>query len=365
MNRSPRRSAVLALLAPVFVGAASCATHDAPRQRSEPVAAAPVWRGPEGSQRSAPLFGVEAPATRTASLTPAAPAPPPPPPRPVRETPMFDGATGDPVLWNDLLNRAAVSDVVIIAEVHGHERGLAVASAFFEDVLPRTAAALSLEFFERDEQIHIDDYLSDVTDEEAFKKATGRTAGNYPAGHREMVENAKRWGRPVIAANAPRRYVRLARTEGLDRLRALDEEQQRTFTVPGAMVEGGYRERFFELMQPMMAQPSHGASEESAPTAEEAKAKTESFYVSQNVWDATMASSIIEGIRGGNRPIVHVVGQFHSDFDGGLVTRLMAELPEANVLTISMVTEEAPAERPGEKEYGRAGVLVYVGAGEE
>lgn len=347
---------------PLLALLAACAATervDPERNRSQVVATSPVWRGPAGSERSTPLFGVEAPSSRTPTL------PPPPPPRPVRETPMFDGATGDAIDWNELLNRAAVADIVIIGEVHGHERGLAVASAFFEDILPRTAAALSLEFFERDEQIHVDDYLAGVTDEEAFKKVTGRTANSYPAGHKEMVENAKRWGRPVVASNAPRRYARLARTDGLDRLRGLDEEQQRTFTVPGAVLEGSYRERFFELMKPMMSQPSHGATDEEPPTPEEAEAKTESFYLSQNVWDATMAASIVDALQEGNRPVVHVVGQFHSDFDGGLVTRLRAELPQAVVFTVSMVTQDAPESGPSEEDYGRAAVLVYVGEAKE
>ncbi len=71
-----------------------------------------------------------------------------------------------------------------------------------------------------------------------------------------------------------------------------------------------------------------------------------------------MADSIIDALARGNRPIVHVVGQFHSDFDGGLVTRLRADQPAVNILTISVIDAPAP-ERPSEEDYGRAGVLVY------
>ena len=38
---------------------------------------------------------------------------------------------------------------------------------------------------------------------------------------------------PIVAANAPRRFVRLARTEGYDHLRdTLSEEQQRLLVIP-------------------------------------------------------------------------------------------------------------------------------------
>jgi uncharacterized iron-regulated protein len=50
-------------------------------------------------------------------------------------------------------------------------------------------AALALEFFERDEQTRLDEYLAGVTDEAAFKKRTARTDGNYPPG-------TARWSRP-------------------------------------------------------------------------------------------------------------------------------------------------------------------------
>src|SRR4029079_18353147 len=112
--------------------------------------------------------------------------------------------------------------VVFLGENHGHPLGLATADELFEDVLAREPnAALSLEFFERDEQSRLDDYLTGVSDVAALEKSSERTPGNFPPGHRAMVEAAKRAGRPVHAANAPWQYTTLARKEGYERLAQL------------------------------------------------------------------------------------------------------------------------------------------------
>lgn len=277
----------------------------------------------------------------------------------------IDGVTGEPLTWSEVVERAAEADVVFIGEMHGHPVGLAAAAALFDEVVALTphSAALSMEFFERDEQAALDDYLTGVTDEEAFREAARRTNGNYPPGHRAMVEVARSAGVPVYAANAPRQYVRLARLEGFERLEELTPEQRRLFTIPGELSEGRYRDRFFEIMGGMRGHSDEGDSEltEEERAAKEAEQREMilSFFRSQNVWDATMAETIAWALEDGRHPIVHVVGQFHSDFAGGTVERLRALAPEARILTISMVNTAAPAMRTKDKE--RADVLIHVG----
>ncbi len=278
---------------------------------------------------------------------------------------MFDGASGQRITWSEVIERAAGADVVFIGEMHGHPTGLAAAAALFDEVvaIEPHSAALSLEFFERDEQTAIDDYLTGVTDEEGFRKASGRTDGNYPPGHRAMVEVAKSAGAPVYAANAPRRYVRLARTDGFERLEELTPEQRRLFVIPDELSEGAYRERFFEVMGGMRG---HSDDEDSELTEEERAAKEKahqemilSFFRSQNLWDSTMAETIVWALEDERRPVVHVIGQFHTDFAGGTLERVRAMSPDARILTISMVNTAAPGMRTEDE--GRADVLIHVG----
>jgi len=268
---------------------------------------------------------------------------------------LFNGVSGAAMSWDDLVRAASEADIVLIGEWHGHPIGLAAAARLWEQVAANVpTAALSLEFFERDEQVALDDYLMGVTKaEEDFLVASGRSPGNYPAGHRAMVEATKANGQPVVAANAPRRYVTMGRTEGLDALRRLNEEQRRLFVIPESLTEGRYREKFFEMMEEHVdpANPD-------APPVD-----GEGYYRAQNIWDATMADSILRAAAAGRRPVVHVVGQMHCDYSGGTVSRIAENRSDILVWTISMVTEWSQTLR--EEDRGRADCVIYVGPSEE
>lgn len=273
----------------------------------------------------------------------------------VHDLRLFNGMSGAAMSWDDLVSAASEADVVLIGEVHGHPIGLSAAAELFEQVAAGAAtAALSLEFFERDEQLALDDYLTGVVKkEEDFLRVSGRVHGNYPAGHRAMVEAAKANGLPVVAANAPRRYVIKARVDGFDSLRPLSEEQRRLFVIPETLTEGRYREKFFEMME----DHSDPANPDAPPV------DGEGYFRSQCMWDATMADSILRTLASGRRPVVHVVGQFHSDYSGGTVSRIAAQRSDVLVWTISMVTEWSDALR--EEDQGRADCVIYVGPSKE
>jgi uncharacterized iron-regulated protein len=267
---------------------------------------------------------------------------------------LFRGAGGAAATWEELVDEACEADVVFVGELHGHPLGLASAAALFDDLLARAPhAALSMEFLERDEQLHIDDYLGGVTTLEQFERATGRNAGNFPPGHRAMLEAAKRAGRPVHAANAPRRYVSLARREGYERLRGLTLEQRRHLRVPEASIGGRYREDFDRIMT-----PADEAAREGEPSAE-LRERLDAVYRSQSVWDWTMAESVARALLAAERPVVHVVGNFHVGHRGGTVQALERQLPGVRVLIVVFVgawSEELQAEHDG-----RADFVAYVG----
>lgn len=261
---------------------------------------------------------------------------------------LFRG-DGRAASWAELVDAACAADAVFVGENHGHALGLASAAALFDDVLARQPrAALALEFFERDEQVHLDDYLSGVTDSEQFARASGRSSGNYPPGHRAMVDAAKRAGRPVHAANAPRRYVSLARREGYDFLRQLSDEQRRLFDVPLSLAGGRYRTDFDAVMTPA-----------GTPASPEQQERLDAVFRSQQMWDWTMADSVVRALFAGERPVVHVVGNFHVNYRGGTLQALERKLPGVRTLVVSYVTAHAEALDEAHRE--RGDFVVYVG----
>ncbi|MFN0137959.1 MAG: ChaN family lipoprotein [Phycisphaerae bacterium] len=274
-----------------------------------------------------------------------------------RHVTIFDGATGESIDWTDMIEHTITADAILVGENHGHVLGLASAAALWADVLTQRGerAALALEFFERDDQSRIDDYLADLYDEKRFKTRTGRTDSNYPAGHRQMVEAAKQAGRPVLAANAPRAFVRLARHEGFERLATLTDEQRRLVRVPEFLPTGRYRNAFEKVM-------THAGDTSAAATEEarvEARKKIDDLFRSQSIWDWTMADSVARSIERGDAPTLLVIGRFHIDFRGGTVQALECMRPGSTHVTVSYVDAWSDALR--DEDLWRADYVIYVG----
>ena len=240
------------------------------------------------------------------------PTKPTPPTLPLAAAPGFDdghdatkltihkGNGFGTVTFDEMITDLSAADVILVGEMHGHTEALDFIATTFESLIERNPRLiLSMEFYERDEQIALDDYLAGITDYAAFLKAAGRTESNNPIGHLRMIELAKQHNRTVIASNAPRRYTKLARTDGFEALRNLNDRQRALVEIPADLPTGSYADRFRDAMSGMAA---HGGEE-----------MINSFLRSQTVWDYTMAASIAEPIHTNNASVFHVVGHFHVD----------------------------------------------------
>ncbi len=269
---------------------------------------------------------------------------PRPEPIPVGSLEVHSGTTALEMGWTSLVNRAVSSDVVLIGEQHTHDVGQYAAADLFEEITRRRGSdvALALEFFERDHQVHLDDYATGIIDEQQLAELQ---SGSFPEGHRRMVRAAQAAGARIVAANAPRRYVRLVRT-GPERLDELTALQRSLVVVPPSVIAGPYRDRFMALSSGMTGQ-AHGHGD------------PEAFYLAQNVWDATMAESVVTALDAGASPVVLVVGQFHVDYEGGLTERIRRLRPDARILTVSM--QDAWASELRAEDRDRADAVVYVG----
>src|SRR5690606_35622196 len=108
---------------------------------------------------------------------------------------------------------------------------------------------------------------------------------------------ARAAGRPVIAANVPRRYASYAREAGFDALRQLSEDRRAMFTIPEPPALEEYRRRFAAVMKPMLAQhgmdapppPPDGQPPDPAARAQRMEEQIEGLYRGQILKDATMA----------------------------------------------------------------------------
>ncbi|GAA4317592.1 hypothetical protein GCM10023143_29760 [Compostibacter hankyongensis] len=160
-----------------------------------------------------------------------------------------------------------------------------------------------MEMFERDVQPVLDEYLKDIISEKNFR-SEARAWDNY-ADYRPLIERAKDHHIPVIAANAPARYVNLVARKGLTALYRLDRSARQWIgPLPIDTLSGPYAQKFLEAMGGHVMPGMH-------------------LYESQNLWDATMAYSIKKALKRHRRAtVLQLNGRFHSDDHTGLAERL-------------------------------------------
>ena len=263
--------------------------------------------------------------------------------------PMYDGRAGDRLAWNDLVDRSLEVEVVIIGEEHDDANAHALQAALVADLLaidPRSA--VSLEMLERNEQADVDAWLADEIDTATLVERTGSESWRgWDEFYQPVLDAAKSSGVPVIAANAPRSYVRRARLEGYDVLRALPDDERALFDLPETLDQGPYWERFRDLMR------EYRGDEVDVEDIRRT-------FSSQMVWDSTMGASIVSGLeRPGVERVIHLLGRFHGDFEGGTIRELKRLRPGTTVLVISCVGQGV-GESLAEDDRGRAEVVVYT-----
>jgi uncharacterized iron-regulated protein len=122
-------------------------------------------------------------------------------------------ADGQTATLDDVVAAMDAVEVVFVGEQHDDPVAHYLQAELLQRAFVRQAraaagrpVALSLEMFARDVQLILDEYLTDMITESHFLRSS-QPWQNYETDYRPMVEFAKAHRLPVLAANAPRRYV--------------------------------------------------------------------------------------------------------------------------------------------------------------
>ena len=241
---------------------------------------------------------------------------------------IFD-ATGNPANISQIIENAGKSDVVFLGENHddavAHYLQAEIFKKSHESNAGKRNVVLSLEMFERDVQIVLDEYLKDLITEKKFLDDS-RPWNNYKTDYRPLVEYAKQNKLPVIAANAPRRYINMVSRGGRETLEKLSPEARRWLSpLPYPQASEEYAKKFTALMGGMGA-ANHGVSK---------------ILESQALWDATMAFSISASLKTQkNALVVHLNGNFHTENRLGTAEQFLKLNPKSKILVITMRYED-------------------------
>ncbi|MDP3556428.1 MAG: ChaN family lipoprotein [Bacteroidota bacterium] len=252
---------------------------------------------------------------------------------------IYSVKTGKEVALNDIVEDMKNYDVLFFGEEHNDSVTHFLENKMFELLHAKYAdkVALSMEMFDRDVQVVMNEYLKGDIREKNFNK-DARVWSNY-RDYKPMVEYAKKNKLDVVCANAASRYTNLAGRKGQKALMALPEDSKKYFApLPYDTASGKYYEK-------LMGLSSHDPSPKN-DTSKKAPAKMPpmggyNLIMGQSLWDATMAYSISEYLKKNTgKKVMQVNGRFHSDEGFAVVTQLKKYSPKAKTLIISTGRED-------------------------
>jgi len=245
---------------------------------------------------------------------------------------------------DDVIADMANADVLFFGESHTDSIGHLLETTLLQKLSAKYPgkAALSMEMFETDNQPVLNEYLKGyIREKDMIKDA--RAWPNYKD-YRPMVEIAKAGKLPVIAANAPSRYVHVVTDKGLSALQQLDKGALKNLPpLPIDTATGAYYEKFTAIMGGHSAMPGMN------------------IYQSQNLWDATMGWSIAQFYKKNrDSKIFHINGSFHSEEKLGVVAQLKKYAPKARILNIANIDSEANFDNPDWSKYQKLGDYLLI-----
>lgn len=229
---------------------------------------------------------------------------------------------GKQIKYSKMIKNIEDADIVMFGELHNnpicHWLQLEVTKDLY--AVNGDKLVMGAEMFEADNQLIIDEYLSDSFKSDKFE-ADARLWPNYNTDYKPLLEFAKENNLNFIATNVPRRYASIVNKKGFEALEKLPEESKKylpELPIPYDPDLPAYKE-MLEMMKSM------GHNSPNLPKA-------------QAIKDATMAHFILENFEDGKQ-FIHFQGAYHSDNFQGIVWYLKEANPQLNIVTISSVEQ--------------------------
>lgn len=248
-------------------------------------------------------------------------------------------SAGRPAAWADVVAAMREAQVVFVGETHDDPVAHHLEARLLEDAYRQYGAdrpvALSLEMFSRDVQYIVDEYLDSLITERHFL-ASSNPWQNYATDYRPMVELARAHGLPVLAANAPRRYVNRVSRLGPGALAVLGARAREALPpLPYPEPSDAYRAKWDRLMRQAMG--THGADTTAEAGAHPPMPAVSNMLYAQALWDAAMAHTLAGYLTAHPEALVlHMVGGFHVAGGTGTPEVLQHYRPGTPTLNIAL-----------------------------
>ena len=236
-----------------------------------------------------------------------------------------------------MIKKIAKADIVFFGELHNNAISHWLQYETSNELIANRAVIFGAEMFEADNQIQLNDYLSNKIDAKALD-TTARLWNNFKTDYKPLVDIAKNNNLPFIATNVPRRYASMVYKGGFE---VLDEfpENEKEWIAPLPIKYDPNLPGYQEMLKMM---GGHGG--DNLPKA-------------QAIKDATMAHFILKNYKR-NSLFIHFNGTYHSDNYEGIVWYIKQHNPDLNVITIN--TSEQENINKLESENNKANFIIIV-----
>jgi uncharacterized iron-regulated protein len=251
---------------------------------------------------------------------------------------LYNGDTGMPADMNDLFALLGPGKVVIVSEQHGLDAHHQNQRDFLVQISgAKFPISVGMEFFTYTDQPKVDAYAAGAISEADFLKQIGWGGTPY-SNYRFQVTFPYYRGGQAVALNLPRTISGKVSKTGLDSLSPNEKA-----LLPPQLVLGNqdYFERFEEAMQGHIKDPT----------------VLQNYFTAHCLWDETMAWRAIAHLRAHpDQLLMIVVGDFHAQYEDGLVSRLRDQ--GIDTVVVSQVTDKS--EVAPHAKYGRRGNFVWL-----
>ncbi|MDF2158390.1 ChaN family lipoprotein [Algoriphagus sp. CAU 1675] len=256
------------------------------------------------------------------------------------KTHQFFNQNGDKLSFEEVLVLSEEASVVFFGELHNNS----LAHWFQLQLLKGLQAkhpdlVLAAEFFERDDQLNIEEWFAGKITEKNFE-AEAKLWNNYQTDYRPLMRFAQEKGLDFVASNVPRKYASLVSRDGLDGLDSLSEEAKKYLAQLPIHFDSNLPG--YVAMKGMM----HGAP-----------GNADFMLQAQALKDATMAESLFPYIDKGHK-ILHVNGSYHSKDGEGILWFLLKKYPELKILNIHTVEQDQLESL--EESHAKSGQVILV-----
>lgn len=252
---------------------------------------------------------------------------------------IFD-SNGKKVTSEKMMKKLKTADFVFFGEYHdnpiAHWLQYEVTKEMYEE--HGKDLMLAFEMFERDQQELMNAYLKGEMEDKVFEDSC-RLWPNYKTDYKPLVKFALDSGLHVVASNVPRRYANILYKKGRRALDTLTMEEKSWMASPDFVVDTTLSQ-YASLLE--MGQHMGGGN----------------LMLAQAFKDATMSKFTLAD-RKANNVVIHYNGAYHSDYHQGIVWYVGQELPDAEIITISTVTQKE-VNKLDKDNKGRADFIICV-----